>query len=158
MQRVNLLLKDPDFRSYYERNRACETDRVYCGHGLTHALDVARIMYILSLEENAPIDKEVIYAAGLLHDIGRWMEYETGVSHAEAGRALAEHLLIKSGFTAHETGDILDAIGQHRQSGSPAPLAGLLYRADKLSRNCPNCAAIATCKRFQNDEQPRFAY
>ena len=26
--------------------------------------------------------KEVIYAAGLLHDIGKWQEYKTGIDHA----------------------------------------------------------------------------
>lgn len=158
MHRVNLILNDPDFKEYFKRNHVCEAERIYCGHDLSHALDVARIMYIISLEEQLPLRKEMIYAAGLVHDIGRWMEYETGISHADAGKALAEDLLIKSGFSEAETTDILAAVGTHRISGSAAPLPHLLYRADKLSRNCTDCDAIKTCKRFMNNEEPFLEY
>jgi putative nucleotidyltransferase with HDIG domain len=160
MQRVNQLLLDGDFLKNLRKNEACEADRQYCRHDLTHALDVARIAYILSLEENLGVDRELIYAAALLHDIGRWMQYEAGIGHERASQALSGHLLEKHGFDEAETAAVLNAIGSHRgdPSGGSAELSELLYRADKLSRNCAVCDAIKTCKRFQNNETPYFQY
>ena len=157
MLRVNKLLADSDFLGYLQKNRDCEASRIYCRHDLTHALDVARIAWILNLEEDQGLDKEVVYAAALVHDIGRWREYETGISHAEASRDLAEDLLTACGFTPAETDAILLAVGGHRSSGGDG-LSGLLYRADKLSRNCPGCASIQTCKKFQHGEKPFLSY
>lgn len=157
MQRVNLLLADSDFSNYINKNRESEVCRLYCRHDLNHALDVARIAYIMSMEEKLHVDKEVIYAAGLLHDIGRWMEYDNGIDHAEASKSLSRNLLKKYGFSCLEIKEITDAIGHHRNSDTPL-LSRLLYQADKLSRNCTSCEAINTCKRFQNGEAPYFNY
>ena len=97
-------------------------------------MDVSRIAYIISLEEKLDIDKEVLYAAGLLHDIGRWMEYENGIDHAVASKELAEGILTKYKFTEKEKREILAAIGGHRKKGAASLLADLLYRADKCAR------------------------
>ncbi len=43
----------------------------YCRHGLEHLLDVARISYIQVLEDGLDYDENVLYAAALLHDIGK---------------------------------------------------------------------------------------
>jgi hypothetical protein len=86
------------------------------------------------------------------------MEYRDGVPHEEAGVQLANGLLKRAGFRDDETGAILEAIGGHRDGASASALAGLLYRADKLSRNCVSCTAIGTCKHFQNREQPFLNY
>lgn len=43
---------------------------------MEHFLDVARLMYIYNLEDQAGFSKEMIYAAGLLHDIGRYEQME----------------------------------------------------------------------------------
>ncbi|SHH67030.1 HD domain-containing protein [Sporobacter termitidis DSM 10068] len=158
MQRVNRLLRDPEFIGYMQKNKDAEKDRVYCRHDLAHALDVARVGCILKLEEKLEIGKALIYAAALLHDIGRWVQYESGVGHDTAGAALAEGLLQKHGFSADETKDILEAIGGHRSGGGNTPLGRILYRADKLSRNCVGCDAIKTCKRFLNGEEPFLQY
>ena len=56
-------------------------------------LDVARLMYIRSLEEGEIVNREVIYAAALLHDLGRGMQYREGIPHQEAGVLLARELL-----------------------------------------------------------------
>lgn len=158
MTRINRLLTDPDFLAYLENTKECEADRVYCRHDLTHALDVARIAYVLCLEETAGLDKELVFAAALVHDLGRWMEYRDSIPHDAAGVHLAEGLLKKSGFGDHEIGAILEAIGRHRDGGGASALSGLLYRADKLSRNCVSCATIGTCKHFQNGEKPFLNY
>lgn len=158
MQKVNLLLNDPGFLEYIKKNREAEADRIFCRHDLTHALDVARIAYILNMEENLRLDKETIYAAALLHDIGRWLEYENGADHAETSAILAEDLLDKYGFAPRDKSEIMAAIGNHRKKGQTALLSDLLYRADKLSRNCVSCGAISKCKKFAHNEKPELKY
>ena len=103
-----------------------------CRHDRAHFLDVARLAYIENLERGLGVDKELIYAAALLHDIGRHLQYTQNIPHDEAGAQLAE---------------IMQAILQHRGDGdrSRDGLAALLYRADKASRACLFCAAEPEC-------------
>ena len=53
-----------------------EEDRIFCIHDIEHCLDVARISYILAFENGIKIDKEIVYGAALLHDIGRAISVE----------------------------------------------------------------------------------
>lgn len=158
MKRINLLINDPEYLECLRKNENAEADRIYCGHDLTHFLDVARIAYILSLENNLRLDKEILYGAGLLHDIGRWMEYEQGVDHARASKEIAEKILERCGFTEPEIKEMLYAIEGHRKEGGSSTLGDILYRADKLSRNCSLCSAIGTCKKYQKGEKPYLLY
>jgi HD superfamily phosphodiesterase len=158
MRRINLILNDPDFLSYVQKIQAAEADRIYCRHDMPHFLDVSRIAYIMSLEGKLDIGKEIIYAAGLLHDMGRWMEYESGVDHAIAGKELAAGILRKYDFSEAEIGEIFIAIESHRTGAGSSPLADILYRADKLSRNCVFCEARNECKRFRNGEDFLLLY
>ena len=114
---------------------------------MTHFLDVARIALILNMEEDYGIDKELIYAVALLHDIGRWMQYEEGIPHEQASAKLAPEILIKSGFDEKEQKAVLGAILSHRDASvkDEKTLRGLLYRADKLSRACFACKAQEKC-------------
>lgn len=43
---------------------------------MSHLLDVARIAYIRNLEKGYGFRKDVIYAAAVLHDIGKALQYE----------------------------------------------------------------------------------
>ena len=70
MKRVNRILAHPRFQIYKEEIKKWEEDRPFCGHDVSHLLDVARIACILSLEEKCEVSKEYIYTAALLHDIG----------------------------------------------------------------------------------------
>lgn len=159
MSRVNRILHDDEFLSYSKKNEEAESERIYCRHNLFHSLDVCRIACILNLEKNLHLEKEVIYAAGLLHDIGRWKEYEDGTDHASASKELAAEILKRCGFSNEESIEILCAIEGHRKNRtSPFPLGELLYRADKLSRNCTGCTARSTCKHFQHGEEPYLLY
>jgi uncharacterized protein len=158
MKRINDILNDLEYLRCVKMIQAAEADRIYCRHDPAHFLDVARIARIMALEENLDADKELLYAAALLHDIGRWMEYENGTDHAIAGKELAEKILATHGFTEAERAMITAAIEGHRTGGAASPLANLLYRADKLSRNCVLCDAAATCKRFQNGEKAVLLY
>lgn len=124
-----------------------ERERIFCGHDRTHLFDVARIAYIENLESGAHVPKHLIYAAALLHDIGRHLQYTEGIPHHEASAQLAETILPECGFSPEDTQEILGAILSHRdrtmRTGSG--LSGLIYRADKLSRCCFACPAEPEC-------------
>jgi uncharacterized protein len=107
---------------------------------------VARLSYIINLENGRNADKELLYAAALLHDIGRWRQYEDGTPHEAESARIAETILPECGFDEAETDLILDAIRSHRSASEERPgFAGLLYRADKLSRRCYECEASGDC-------------
>lgn len=140
------ILSDDSFAEISLMIKEKEFDRIYCRHSLGHCLSVARIAYIIDLEENLGIDRDMIYGAALLHDIGRYSFLEeSGMTHHEAGSIIAEPILRRAGYTAGETEVILRAIKSHKSPSSGEPLSELLYRADKLSRNCFMCDARDTC-------------
>lgn len=147
MERIDRILAHPDFRGALEELERLEADRIFCRHGLDHLLSVARLMRIYNLEEQLGLSPELLYAAALLHDIGRGAQYTRGIPHEAAGVALAGPILENCGFSSSERETILTAIGGHRgkDGGSPTELGRLLYRADKQSRPCFACPASNQC-------------
>lgn len=150
MTKIDRILHDEAYRAAAEKVRRLEADRIFCRHGLEHSLDVARIGWILALEENINVPKELIYGAALIHDIGRGEEYETGESHDTASVRLGRPVLERAGFSEKDIKTICEAILSHRQSkkenaNSFSALEELLYRADKLSRPCFMCRAAKLC-------------
>lgn len=146
-RRLGQIWEHPLFQEGLRANERLEKDRVFCRHGLGHLLDVARIAYIEDLESGAGVPKEMIYAAALLHDIGRHLQYTEQTPHHEASARIAEKILPECGFTQEETAQILHAILSHRDrtAKEDGGLAGLIYRADKRSRCCFACPAEAEC-------------
>ena len=114
---------------------------------MEHFLDVARLMYIYNLEDQAGFSKEMIYAAGLLHDIGRYEQMEKGTPHHLAGARLAERILTDCDFSLTEQKSILAAIRSHRvKDTAETPLfSRYLYRAYKQFRDCLSCPARNAC-------------
>lgn len=147
MERAGKIWNHSDFKACLLKIEELEEDRIFCGHDRNHLLDVARIAYIENLERNLGIDKELIYAAALLHDIGRHLQYLKGIPHHEGGVQVAGPILKDCGFSEQETEKILEAISGHRDKNisKRADLSGLLYRADKKSRCCFSCKAEAEC-------------
>ena len=147
MERIDRILKHKLFKEYLSKNRAAEADRCFCRHDMAHFLDVARIGMILNLKEQQGIEEELIYAAGLLHDIGKHLQYEQGIPHEQASAELAPDILWDCGFTDKETNVIIKAILAHRDSASASMegLTGILYRADKASRACFSCEVEKDC-------------
>jgi len=147
MDRIDKILKHELFNEYLGRNMAAEAERCFCRHDMVHFLDVARIGMILNLKEQQGIEEEMIYAAGLLHDIGKHLQYSQGVPHEQASADLAPPILRDCGFDEKETDVIIRAILAHRDSASAAVrgLTGILYRADKASRACFFCKAEREC-------------
>ena len=89
----------------------------------------------------------MIYAAALLHDIGRWRQYEKNIPHEEASAALAADILEDTAFSKEAIGQILAAIGSHREKMEMETdrFAYLLYESDKKSRICWLCEAQDMC-------------
>lgn len=147
MKRINLIFKNELYRDCLSQIAVWEETRIFCGHDMTHFLDVARLAYLFNLEEGIGVEKELIYAAALLHDVGRHIQYENGTPHQKASLPIAERILGESGFSKEEQEEILKAIENHRNRkiAKERSLSGLLYRADKMSRSCFACPAEKEC-------------
>ena len=148
MDRVHQIQKHPLFQELYQKLQNEEKDRIFCRHTMEHFLDVARLMYIYSLEDRADIGKDLIYAAALLHDLGRYAQNVSGTPHHIAGSQIAGEILKDCSFTADEIQSVQDAISGHRNQSSVVSvdkLTAYLYRADKASRNCFSCLVRSAC-------------
>jgi HD superfamily phosphodiesterase len=173
VQRVERILKDRWYQEYLLRNATREAKRRFCRHNFQHMLDVARVAYILLLEagdlqvfvrqyslSGREAAREIIYAAGLLHDIGRWEEYDHQQDHAAASARLAKELMSRTGFTPLEIDIVTRAIGEHRRRDAHETLLGrYLHAADRLSRPCLSCPVQADCHWFADRRrQAYFTY
>ena len=162
MERINQILNHPLYLEYLQKIKSWEKDRIFCKHDMVHFLDVCRIAENFWLrfclekkecgeEKEDDIFSEnmkvYIYATGLLHDIGRWQEYELGIRHEIASATLADSILTNCGFHENEKSRILQAISDHRnaQVKEEDSLSGWIYRADKKSRACFACEAQQLC-------------
>lgn len=147
MDKINQILKHPLFQTYMQANQEKEENRIFCRHNMSHIMDVARIAYILNIEESYGFSKELIYASALLHDIGRHVQYETKEKHAFVSARLAPEILIDCGFDEQDIQKITDAIYTHSDKNliHERTLNGLLARADQLSRACYSCQASDSC-------------
>ncbi|WP_300382604.1 HD domain-containing protein [Clostridium sp.] len=150
MDRVNKILNNERYKKLLDEISEFEQDRIFCKHSLAHFLDVARISYIEVLEKQLNHHKEVIYAISLLHDIGRVLEYKEGIPHNIASAMIAEDILKGIGFTEEEENQIIKSIKEHRLKSEDS-LSEIIYKSDKLSRNCFNCKSTKLCK--WNDEK-----
>ncbi len=124
-----------------ERINSKEKGRKFCLHNIEHSLDTARIGYITILENKLPVDKELFYAAALLHDTGRY----SGKPHHEAGAEIAMTVMPDCGFSIEETEAAAAAILGHRTKNTGGILTSVLYDADKRSRLCFSCRAAGEC-------------
>ena len=115
MQRYQEIICDKQYQDMIEKIKEYEKDREFCCHTLEHFCDVARIMYILALEEGSSLDQDIIYTTALLHDIGRVWEYEKGIPHEQASVEIAKEFLSKYGYEDDEIRIITTAIGAHRK-------------------------------------------
>lgn len=154
MERIAKITSHPEYKKKLLELQETEKDRIYCRHTFEHFLDVARLMYIQDMENGACLKKEIIYAAALLHDIGRNEQYRVGTPHDEASAELAGKILPECGFLPDEISMIRYAIFNHRMhqqikhdtvNKNASLLASYLYQADKQSRNCFFCPAKDSC-------------
>lgn len=150
MEIIEQIRRHPLYQEYYGKLEKLEEKRTFCRHQMGHFLDVARIAYIHNLESEYGIRKEVIYAAALLHDIGKARQYTEGIAHEEASAELAGRILWdmsrEGDFSEEERQEILRAILGHRKKREGmSVLEELLYTSDKQSRPCFMCPAEREC-------------
>lgn len=164
MKFTEKLLKHPEFLRLQKRVEQIEQDRIYCHHELSHALDVCRMAWMMYLEDqmqekfesgledsvNLQEKKDQFYVTGLLHDIGRVAQYETGEHHSEAGMRIAKQLLSEIGYPEEWMSETLQIVGVHHgreeENAETGVMEYYIRRADHLSRNCFLCEAADSCK------------
>ncbi|MDW7673176.1 MAG: HD domain-containing protein [Bacillota bacterium] len=161
MERINAIIESKEYKHYLAKIKDYEKTRVFCCHDWEHFLAVCRISYIIVLEaENKgelqylsnSIIKELTYATGFLHDIGRWVQYETGEDHAAASGRLAVPLLKQANFTDDEIKLIVTAIREHRGAYAESFLGKIISRADDIARQCNQCQVKLDC--YKLDKMP----
>ena len=163
IDRVNAICDNTLFQEQLQAIAKDERNRKFCKHGMDHLLDVARLSYIYYLESRIDrghlassitgaassrviLNKDIIYSAAMLHDIGRHCEYVNGEPHDKAGARLARTIMSQCGYQEFEIKQVISAISNHREKGkSTNQLGKLLYRADKSSRACFACEARSEC-------------
>ena len=138
------ILENEEYKKYVERICYLEKDRIYCKHDLKHSLDVARICTIIMYEQGQEVNRDIVYATALLHDIGRFKE---NTQNHEAW----------SVDIATEIATIVEIISFHRGNYSIKQIDELVNHgkldlkesfkiADQLSRNCFCCKGSSSCK------------
>ena len=154
MEQVNRICRHPLWLGSMEQIRKLEQDRVFCRHDIAHCIDVARLAYLENLEKHLGLEQGLIYAAALLHDIGRHLQYLEGIPHEQGSASLAQTILMDCGYSPAEREEIVSAILRHRlpETGSQNDLAGLLFRADKASSLCMFCGASEACNWSQEEK------
>lgn len=149
MKEVEAIHKHPLFETNYSKLEQAEQERIYCRHQMIHLLDVARIAYIYNLEQGLGFRKEVIYAAAILHDIGKYEQYKHEIPHEIASADIAKRIindLPANYFTMEERDVIIQAILEHRKwKVQISELGKLLYISDKKSRACYSCNVEKEC-------------
>lgn len=156
------ILKDERYLEHLSDIEELEKNRIFCKHNLSHFISVARIATIIWLEEGGEnsLKRDIIYAAGLLHDIGRAEEYTKGTPHEEAGAIIAGEILQSSGYEDKEIEMISRAISAHRikDDNDIDYLGKIISKADKLSRECFACSASDMCKWSKEKKNKSLEY
>lgn len=146
MKNTNIVLNHKLFNKKINKIEDDEKTRVFCKHDLSHLMDVARICYIINLEENLNIDKDLIYVTALLHDLGRADEVDTGINHSILSQEIAQEILKDLDFNDESKQRIINAIKHHRTNEeNDDRFIEIFYKADKLSRMCFRCPARSIC-------------
>ena len=163
MKRVNRILNHVLFRECLRQIEEAERERIYCGHDMGHFLDTARLAWIANLEKGLGLNKETVYAAALLHDIGRAKQYACGTPHDAASVELIRQIMPECGFSPGETEEVAAAVEGHSRSRRTAVLGtggqsrrtaaadarkylgNILREADHASRNCFDCDVRESC-------------
>lgn len=115
---------------------------------------------IIQYKENIEVEEELIYAAALLHDIGRFKQYADQTPHEISSAQIAEVILKDCDIDGKTTGVIVSAIRNHRTKAveHERNLNGILYRADKMSRNCFACEVEQECLWKEEKKNKQLQY
>lgn len=141
---TNQLFKNKKYQIHLKKIGNHEEKRRFCRHDVDHFLTLARIASIKCFESETNLSLDLIYTTALLHDIGRFMEYEKQIPHEIASYELAIPLLNELHYSEVEKNIILDAILNHRNPNTSG-FNHIFYESDKLSRPCFSCSVEAEC-------------
>jgi len=144
LKNTNRLYQSKDYQAHLQKIDAYEAKRQFCRHTIDHFLSVARIASIKTLEAGFDVSRDLIYTTALLHDIGRFVQYEDKTPHEIASHQLAITLLKKLDYSDHENKLILAAILNHRNPEAQG-FCRIIYESDKLSRACFSCPVEKEC-------------
>jgi uncharacterized protein len=109
-----------------------------CMHDSAHdEKHVYRVLYaVVDLAENVIVDRDVLIAAALLHDIGRDSQYrDKACDHAAVGARMAFDFLLGIGWDNGKASHVSACIETHRYRSSNPPVsmeAKIIFDADKL--------------------------
>jgi len=151
-KRILKIFENDEFFLALDSIKDLEKSREFCKHNLEHCLQVARLAL---KESNGKINVEIIIVTALLHDLGRAKEWLlnynallTNESHNILSAKYSEKILLDCGFSIDETNLIYIAIENHNNDkvALETGLNGIIYRADKTSRDCENCKTKNKCK------------
>lgn len=144
LKNANQLLLNRDYQKYLQNISTCEINRKFCRHDVSHFLSVARIATIKIMESGLNFSQDLIYTTALLHDIGRFVQYNNKTPHEIASHELAIPLLETLNYNEDEKKLILDAILNHRNPEATG-FSLIFYESDKLSRECFSCPVEKKC-------------
>jgi len=83
------------------------------------------------LAQPLSLDDEILYAAAMLHDIGKYPEYALpNVDHALRSKGVACNVLQKLEFPQHKLPKVLDAIEHHMYYSEPGRSDEAVYLRD----------------------------
>lgn len=126
-----MAVKRLDYEKLESYMNECMGDSAHDGEHVRRVLHMA-----LNLAEGEAVDRDVLIAAALLHDIGRAAQMaDSGVDHAERGSEMARAFLNGMGFEPGFVDHVAACIATHRyRSGFPPASreAEILFDADKL--------------------------
>lgn len=103
--------------------------------GYSHFERVYQLSLQIAGEEKLSVDREILYAAALLHDIGALPPYRAkGIDHAERSAQVLEEILVPMGFPLKKIGPVREAVLGHMFSAEPPDFAeaAVLHDADTL--------------------------
>lgn len=124
-------MKADRYEAYVRYMNDCMRDSA---HDAGHIYRVLHAALVLSAQEKN-VDRDVLIAAALLHDVGREEQFRTGESHASIGARMAAGFLAGRGEEKVFIEHVCACIRTHsfRKNDPPASVeAQLLYDADKL--------------------------
>ena len=159
MKNTDIVLNHNLFNEKINKIEDDEKTRVFCKHDFSHLMDVARICYIINLEENLNIDKDLIYVTALLHDLGRADEVDTGINHSILSQEIAQEIFKDLYFYEKSKQRIISAIKHHRTNKeNDDRFIEIFYKADKLSRMCFRCPARSICNWSEEKKNKTVIY